>query len=236
MFNIFRNRDPPSSAVSVSSPSWSMMSEAVLEPDDEVTKVSPFKDPSVYGERLKKRGYTLIGRGYYSAVYGKEGSDRVIKVGRDPEGDGWLDYIDWATQKGYLGKWAPQVYSYKYHRGDYAYRTGKYEGSFYVAVVERLDKTVSRLDKRSPEKALPMVFEYAENPLVNEVMDRLSPGLGSFSKDFMTTFSKNAGVDVHGENIMLRKNGEIVINDPLSSKRRMYVSRRKAKDFVPIAA
>jgi hypothetical protein len=243
-FNLFRIRDGPALVPEQTGDftSWlntepSPVPVAATPEKSKPKSKSLFTSSHLYGMALEKKGFKLIGNGYYSKVYAKDGSDKVIKVGRTPATDGWLEYIDWATQKGQLGKFAPMVFSYKYHSGEYVHDGyGKWEWtSFYVAVVERLDKRARDLDRKSPVKALPMVFEYADNGIVEEVMDRLTPGLGSFSKDFLRDF-ESGGIDVHADNIMLRKNGEIVINDPLSSKRQPYKSRRKAHDFMPKAA
>src|SRR5258705_4232165 len=78
-----------------------------------VPKTSPFKCPFNFIERLEKRGYKVLGRGAYSTVLGKEGSNRVIKVSRSL--DDWIDYIQWGAANGYAGNFVPRVYSWKRH-------------------------------------------------------------------------------------------------------------------------
>jgi len=92
---------------------------------------------------LEKRGYTVLGRGAYSTVLGKEGSDRVIKVSRSL--DDWIDYVQWGAANGYAGNFVPRVYSWKRHCRPGTLEFGGDERSkdWSVAVVERMADTCS---------------------------------------------------------------------------------------------
>jgi hypothetical protein len=88
-----------------------------------------------YENKLRARGYQLLGKGLYSNVFAAPKSDKVIKVA---DMDEWPRYILWATKNGYAGNFAPKVYSLKFHDG------------YYVATMERLVATIQ--DIRNEEK------------------------------------------------------------------------------------
>src|SRR5258705_9757333 len=110
-----------------------------------VPKTSAFKCPFNFIHRLEKRGYKVLGRGAYSTVLGKEGSERVIKVSRSL--DDWIDYVQCGAANGYAGNFVPRVYSWKRHsrsgpepvQHDYMRNTHDWS----VAVVERMADTCS---------------------------------------------------------------------------------------------
>src|SRR5258707_15634880 len=84
-----------------------------------------------YQAKLATLGCELIGHGLYSSVYSIPNTlDKVIKVGSLDE---WPSYIQWATKNGHAGKFAPKVYSLKFH------------DEFYVAIMERLVCTINDL-------------------------------------------------------------------------------------------
>src|SRR5688572_8016831 len=99
---------------------------------------SAFSGAHAYGARLLKRGYERLGAGCFSTVYAKPGSDRVLKVTSVP--DNWIDYIMWASENGWAGKYAPRVYSYK------RYPVPTDREFFSVAVVERMEKGYYSVD------------------------------------------------------------------------------------------
>src|SRR6266481_1209137 len=102
----------------------------------ETPKKSVFKCPFNFIAKLESRGYKILGRGAYSTVLGKEGSDKVIKVSRSL--DNWIDYIQWSAANGYAGNFAPRVYSWKRHPGSKPLRDWESNNDWSVAVVERM--------------------------------------------------------------------------------------------------
>ncbi len=186
----------------------------------------PFEGPRGFGQALEKRGFKALGAGAYSTVYAKEGQDRVIKVTRTQ--DGWIDYCVWAAKHGYAGKFAPKVYSYK---------EIKAENPFWVAVVERMDVTLSHLDYANDNKPIGPLLDYAVhgNPMSKDLLDCLHNGLGQFATDLGEEYECN-GLDLHGGNVMTRKDGSVCVTDPVC--RHGYQSsykRLKSTDFAMAA-
>lgn len=182
----------------------------------------PFANGLNFGARLVSRGYVRLGAGCFSTVYAKEGSDRVIKVTSRP--DNWIDYIKWAAENGYTGKYAPMVYSYKkFHR----------EGGepFSVSVVERMERTVSQIKRDEDLYIVPHLMWAAmrEHKRAIEFTDQLVPGLSKFLLDFKKKFGESH--DMCGSNMMVRKDGTFCITDPVAGKSVLNVKRFRSKDF-----
>lgn len=175
-------------------------------------KSNPFHSGESFIEALKKRGFKKLGSGGYSTVMGKEGSNKVIKVGRNP--DNWIDYITWANDNGYAGTFAPKVFSYKHFP-----HSDKTRSPFYVAVVERLDKTLGELENSHPRRYAADLFCLARgcaNDNLKKCLDTVAPGMAKFMDDFDEKFS-NHYVDLHKGNFMLREMDFTVLTDPLYS-------------------
>lgn len=152
-----------------------------------------------YISALEEHGFARLGGGLYSTVLAKPGSDRCIKVG---SGDRWPDYVEWAATNGYMGTFAPKVYAFKQH------------DSFYVAVMERLVCTVAEAGQRAEthhfwRQAKAIVRPYFDYDDMLEAGPWLS---------FLSAI-KAAGLadDVHDHNWMLRRDGQLVLIDPISS-------------------
>ncbi len=161
-----------------------------------------------YKARLMARGFRKIGGGLYSDVLAKDGSDRCIKVAH---GDRWPDYIDWADRNGYLGTFAPKVYSFKQHL------------LFYVAVMERLVCDFRDIEHYNGHKItsdVQVFFKEARAAMgfINydyqtENIDTAAPFIS-----FCTTLRANKlADDCHEGNFMVRKDGQVVLIDPLSA-------------------
>jgi len=175
------------------------------------TKESAFDNARSFGKALEKKGWKWIGRGFYSSVYAKEGSKRVLKVGHRPESDGWVDYVLWANRSGYGGSFAPKVYSYKWIKGK--------ESDFYLASMERLHATWHHVDKYAAVAPVGAIWPFVVNGNENAkiMADLFIPGLAKFSEDFLKEFER--GHDMHAGNYMLRANDPVgfVLTDPLSN-------------------
>lgn len=187
---------------------------------------SAFECGHSFGNFLEKKGFTRLGSGTYSTVFCKGDSQRVIKVCHRL--DAWMDYISWSAKKGYCGTYAPRVYSYKYFEGDIS--------PFYVAVVERLEKTACAVKDDHP-----MAFAYTAvkwnlqrdvaNDNALQLLDLLSPGLTQFTTDFRD-FAKTQATDLHTGNFMLRKDGSFVATDPIMGQQKETSTHRlRSKDF-----
>lgn len=156
-----------------------------------------------YREWLVKRGFECLGKGVYSYVYAKPGSDRCIKVATIY--DAWPAYVLWAMKKRYSGTFAPKVYSLKYHNG------------FYVAVMERLVCTLHDVTQDSPSGIYrnPVYFNHARD------LTRLGEHKYPEKAEKWIKFAKQADAenllnDLHQGNFMIRKDGQLVLTDPSS--------------------
>lgn len=182
-----------------------------------------FYSRSSYIDWLTKKGFKSLGAGFYSSVLHKKG-DRVIKVGTP---DGWIDYILWASKAGWSGKYAPKVFSYKLHN------KGKYP--FFVAVMEKLDTTIRKMDSKQDAALLPGLFSFAterQNPLAGTLLDLVFPGLNKFADGFYQSF-KGRGLDLHGGNFMVRNDGSFVLTDPIAGHCKYKGERLRTPDLQP---
>lgn len=186
-----------------------------------VPKASPFKCPFNFIAALEKRGYKPLGRGAYSTVLGKEGSDRVIKVSRSL--DNWIDYIQWGAKNGYAGNFVPRVYSWKRH-----IRGGEKDWS--VAVVERMADTCN--DQKHDMSLLLNLYYPANsgNTMAKLYMDDLCPG----SYKFFEELAQNRfNSDIAGKNVMVRKDGSFCVTDPTCGSILTDKKRFRTGDFSP---
>ena len=167
-----------------------------------------------YCAALEKRGYVKLGGGMYSVVYALN-ADFAIKVGHT---DNWPNYIEWATQAGFAGTFAPKVYSLKFHRG------------FYVAIMERLACTMADLragngyhSKDHYEMAYVALREGAGRRFEEKV-----DGFEHLKAFGRLAYEAGFNDDLHDDNVMLRRDGQIVLIDPSSRpshKARLRIKR-----------
>lgn len=190
--------------------------------------ISPFQSSRGFAYFLKKKGFVELGKGYYSTVLSHPKSDRVIKVMNKTEEDGWLSYIRWAAKEGYTGTHAPKVYSYKWIKT----KGNTEQTGFGVAVMERLEKTVGMCRRREDTRFLREAFDYAMegNSLATQLLEQRCPGMTRFGILLKEKFSGH--LDMHGGNYMVRKDGTLVVTDPVSSmKQEKTTERLRSKDF-----
>lgn len=168
---------------------------------------------------LVRKGFTRLGSGAYSVVYAKGDSDRVIKITRRE--DNWIDYCKWAAENGYAGTFAPRVFSYKKI------------GSYSVAVVERCSRLQRDVDRKAPEAVVSGLVLYVlkNNETAKLLLDLVQPKLPEFLEAFNKRFPK--GQDLHGGNIMFRKDGSMCYTDPVCGDSEITSRRFKARDFTP---
>lgn len=185
----------------------------------------PLNNGWSYGNWLEKRGFKLLGRGSYSRVYAKDGSEKVIKVTAGAQDD-WIDYIQWAAKKGYCGTFAPRVYSWKKLYGR--------DGTVYsVSVVERMHCTLSE-DKAGDIRLVESLMYPAigkKNLMAQVYMDDLIPGSVAFLSDLTSSFSSN---DIYGKNMMLRKDGSFCVTDPVCGQSTTTINRLRSRDFTSL--
>lgn len=189
------------------------------------TPTTAFKDGRAFAYHLcAKKGYKVLGMGHFSLVVGKDGSDKVIKIGHNPS-DRWIEYCKWAAENGFAGNFAPTVYSYKYIKGT--------ERDFAVSVVEKLKDTFYKgIDKEHDYFAYQSLVEYQVsygNKMAGTLADLVYPGSSNFLTQFKEKFPKNT--DMHGGNIMIRGDSSICFSDPVAGHNCTYKMRLKHKDF-----
>lgn len=176
---------------------------------------------------LERRGFKILGSGAFATVLGKEGSDRVIKVIRTP--DGWINYIAWAAKIGQAGKFAPRVFSYKKIKGR--------NKDFSVAVMERLSYTLEDTPEEHAMKILPGLLWRAEtNGMAAKFTEVLAPGLLAFMLQMGQQWRiPIQNFDLHPGNLMVRADGSFVVVDPVSRGEDKYM-RLRVGDLSPTVA
>ena len=185
-----------------------------------------FDYPHTFERALEKRGFKRLGSGCFSSVYAKDGSDKVLKVTRRI--DNWIDYIHWASEKGYAGRFAPKVYSYKKFKA----KDGE---MFSVAVVERCNPINDCSAKDDGYVINALLWPCMRgNTMAQLYLDDMQQGLPKFLVDFHEKFGQDH-TDIGGNNHLFRKDGTWVLTDPLCGRSKMTVNRLRSKDFTSLA-
>ncbi len=168
----------------------------------------PFESGYDFCHRLQKKGWTLLGSGAHSRVLAKGDSTKVIKVGCSA--DNWMRYVLWGRKHGYEGNFVPKVYSYKYFKG---------KSPFYVAVVEKMERTTSNGCQEDKDHVLLNLFSMAKrNDHAQAALNMLEQGCGDFARNLSKAANDNDwAMDVHGANFMVRSNGTWVATDPVNA-------------------
>jgi hypothetical protein len=150
-----------------------------------------------YEDKVRQLGAEEIGRGLYSKVFAIPYTDKVLKIG---DMDEWPAYIEWAAKNGHMGKFAPKVFSLKFHNG------------FYVAIMERLVATMRDLESNGAKNS-------TQYRAWESVQSRRDP-LATDYADYVNTLIKlHLGKDdLHDGNVMVRKDGSLVVTDPFSGR------------------
>lgn len=187
-------------------------------------KSNPFYDGASFIKALEKRGFKHLGSGAFATVLAKDGSDKVIKVIRRP--DGWINYVHWAAQAGEAGHFAPKVFSYKKIKGK--------KRDFAVAIVERLQYTLEDAPNEHALKLIPqLVWRAEENAMAAKFVEQLAPGLMNYLKKMGAHWKIPVqNFDLHDGNLMLRKDGSFVVVDPVSRGEEVF-NRLREGDFGP---
>lgn len=154
---------------------------------------------------ISNRRYELLGAGSRANVYSHPRDvNKVIKIGPTLT-DGWLDYIQWAKERGYCGTLAPVVYSLKIFK------------FYYIAVIQRLESFEDyehvKLIKKNVMLSKALLFG-ADN------ISKLKPREKNFVTDFRSKFKCYVDLGIPDyTNLMFKitSNGkkEIVVNDPI---------------------
>ena len=162
-------------------------------------------DREQFENHLLAANYEKIGSGRYANVFAKPGSNIAIKVA---EPDAWPQYVKWATEQGYAGTFAQKVYSLKFY-------SPKDKPPFYVATMERLVDTIGNI--RSQNSQLKSQYIGLRDIVLwgrSNALDEY-PDLKAFANDLKANGFTD---DLHDGNIMVRKDGQMVVTDPLSHR------------------
>lgn len=156
-------------------------------------------------------GWTLSGSGYFSIAFFKRGL--AIKIGLKGDKDAAKSYLQWVmTQPPAPG--LPLVHAF----GDNQYT--------YIAVMDRYEPIAGELDDSSPMYEPSIAYEFDE---IEEGVERGVSGTTRVSRTAATIhrrFVGEAEFDIHAGNIMLDRNFNLVITDPLGLS-----SRDAVKDY-----
>lgn len=181
------------------------------------------KGLNIFKKRLEKHGFRCIGRGYYSTVYAKADSDRVLKVTKAD--DNWYDYVTWARESGWAGKFAPMVYAYKKveFKGD----------TFYIASMERMSVPLANLrEKDSLHIMQPLIsYHMSGNALATSMISSYNADLAKFLTDFKEQFKDQHRFDLHGGNMMLRDDQSFCLTDPICGEKKTEYKRLREREL-----
>ncbi len=178
---------------------------------------------------LASRGFSKIGRGAFSEVWGKNDHPTVWKI--NFSADRWPDYIAWAMKEGFSGTYAPKVHALK-----------RFKQDFYVAIVDRL-RELKRYDEKDQRTGEAELVDDLASEIHTEVdivkntkekrrwssspylvsrrqsrqddLERFNPGIGEFVKKFARDFGK-VQLDLHRGNFMINPDGRVVLTDPIT--------------------
>lgn len=202
-----------------------------LEKLKEKARREAFNNSWTFANALEAKGYERIGSGAFSTVFALPKDDsKVIKIQHNPEKDGWINYIKWAHDADYTGKLAPKVYSYKFIKSKKPIRSRKGgEEGFGISLMERLDKTVREMPEEHESKVITPVFDIVirndKNKLAHKILNDVDPELEKFARNLRFRFGKN--LDLHGGNFMCRKDGSLVLIDPIAGVRSMHYKENR---------
>lgn len=144
-------------------------------------------------ERLKRAGWVQIGSGGFSKVYANPKQPDKVIKIGAYLTDLWPIYALWAAEKGWAGEYAPLVYSIKFYK------------NFYIAVSEKLEINYFALRFARCLLELDRPYTHGMNLFCNSAIE--------------TGWTSDLGQS----NIMMRKGGLPVLNDPQLSKSSNYI-------------
>lgn len=180
------------------------------------------------GERLLNMGWESLGEGSNAVVYGKDGFDYVIKTVFEVE-DTWVSFahLCMTNEKARLNPFFPKIHRLFVSK----------DGSV-VAIMERLAYTMSQLYNGGE-----IIGSRSKNEINNEygnfswaVDSKTIRGadLSPEAKEAVRILLDNyEDFDLHGENFMVRQDGQLVVIDPVyftdgpAVKRFNRVSKKK---------
>jgi hypothetical protein len=150
-------------------------------------------------------GWTVSGSGFFSVAFYKGGL--AIKISLRGSGDAALDYLKWARDNDHLPG-VPMLYALGEHSHSY------------VALMERYTPITSELNPDSADFCDHLSCEFSEvrDAMYGETDVPCWPA-GMTAKVIRKHFGPKAAFDMHKGNVMLSRDGKLVITDPLGRSR-----------------
>lgn len=153
---------------------------------------------------LRSQEYHNIGNGAFSKVYGKEGSERCIKIG---QGDNWIDFILWGVKNGFNGTFTPNIFYFQSF------------DEYYVAIVER-----ARCDAKEADNfSMNLITAFKIAVISNKSVVKLPVNwIDFFDKFYDYSLSVYDAEDLKPANWLIRPNGSLFLNDPVHGYRHKF--------------
>lgn len=155
-------------------------------------------------------GYRELGRGHFSiALEHPKHPDVVLKVAYTRPSSGRLDgfpaYAKWIMETKPKSKHALRVYHYEQV-------SDENEGT-YVTITERLDHGRGNPELTDKKWAVTGALPYVRTAST----DRLPRHVPRSAVEYLSKVADLGGhFDLHGDNVMVRKNGDVVVTDPIT--------------------
>ena len=202
--------------------------------DERTLKNTQWKSPNQTIRWLRKNGFKQIGRGWFAVVFAKAGHNRVVKISTAQD-DCWIAFAQYAQTKT-NNPHLPKIPWIKRYQGD---RHGIAQ-EFFITIIERLDPLNDQTIPRITDKGVLfgiMLFANLDFSTVDSIEDAYNnqPGLSMANDPEIITKYRNhpfiktvqeinrlpgdCTSDLHSGNLMIRKDGTVVITDPLANIR-----------------
>ena len=206
--------------------------------DERTLKNTAWESPTQIMLWLEANGFEVVGRGMFARAFGKPNHNRIVKLSTKQD-DCWITFAQYAMTKT-NNKHLPKIPWIKRYQG--IFRGDPTE--FFVTIIERLapldDKAIARI---TDPGVLFGLLHYAD--LEYETMDSIEQAIKTKSNPdddeefevlniyrddilryknhpFINTIKQinslpgNCVSDLHSGNLMVRKDGTVVITDPIA--------------------
>ncbi len=174
-----------------------------------------------YTRKLKASGFKQIGMGCFATVYLHPGKNRVYKVGKlDCDDAGEWAYLSFVKKvlRNNNNPWFPKIYSVKIFKTKASkdhYAHFDENEMFFVVSMERLNEIKGSDDKSEMLEKLIQFHTVFGSIFKGTMPDKnIKHFVGAMR--VLNSLERNGHeLDIHNANIMTRKNGQVVITDPV---------------------
>ena len=184
--------------------------------DEATLKNTKWESPKQIFAWLESNGFAKLGSGNFARVYSKPNDDRIVKASTEQDAC-WLQFAAWAMKQT-NNPHVPKIHWIH-----------QYSKKFFVTIIERLhpldDEAISRIkDPGVLFGLLEFTDIYIDEDLYDA--DAFAATIGEQrvkykNHPFVTTIQQlenlpgNCISDFNAENLMVRRDGTIVITDPI---------------------